>query len=263
MWCEIQLLGLLDKLQVEKEDNRTNSAPMYRAVDWVQHAKAKKVSRDLAGLGTCLVKDGYVYVSDGQIFAAALFPHDETFQAPALALQQAVRGEPDIEIGEGELVFTYQDGSSRRLPRRPTEEFPEFKEPAGNRHALQWEARTAIRTLAPFCSEDTSRPEAMGIWLKKGGAVVANGKTKLRVKGTELKPDLFLPIALIKFILSQRAGPIELVLGEGWLWFIWDNGSWAGMKQIELKSDQMKILNDARTDLRSAVEPDRKLSRYS
>ncbi len=244
----------------KKEDTRTNSAPMNRAVDWVRHAKAKKISEDLAGLGACLVKDSYVYASDGQIFAAALFPHDGPFLAPGRALQQAVVGEPDIEIGEGELVFTYKDGSNRRLPRLPTDQFPEFQEPVGDRHTLKWEERTAIRTLEPFCSEDTSRPEAMGIWLKKDLAVVANGKIKLRVKGTGLKPMLFLPIALIKFILSQRAGPIELVLGEGWVWFIWADGSWAGTKQIELKSDQKKILNDALAELRSALEPSQKLT---
>jgi hypothetical protein len=256
-----RFIELMDELPPEKEDTRTNSAPMNRAVDWVRHAQAKKISSNLsAGLGACLVKDSYVYASDGEIFAAALFPHDGPFLAPGRALQQAVRGEPDIEIGNGELVFTYRDESNRRIPRLPTEEFPEFREPVGDRHTLKWEARTAIRTLEPFCSEDTSRPEAMGIWLKKGVAVVANGKIKLRVKGTGLKPTLFLPIALIKFILSQRAAPIELVLGDGWVWFIWADGSWAGMEQTEPSGDAKKILNGALAELRAMSEPNGELT---
>ena len=240
----------------EEDGVGRNRPRMFTAVKWAKDALAKKTSSDLGpDLGTVLIKNEWLHATDGHIFAATPFPHEGEFLVPGQIFARAIKDEPEIEAGDGEVVLKYTDSSTTRIPTLPTDKFPGVREPTGDRYPLKWKACSALRELAGLCTHDTSRPEAMGVWIRKGSAVVVNGKTKARAEGTGLAADLFVPVAMVDFICGKRADPIELYLDKESMWFVWPDGSYAGVKKVELESEVRKLLDDALAELKKVEDP--------
>ena len=205
------------------------SKPTHGMGDALAKVKSAVSNKEIvAYLTHYYVSGGEIVASDGRLVAGTPFPDDREYVVPAAEFEKAIEMTGD----DGKLTL-YEDSIRVSLSRArlniktldPT--VYSYLKPEGDRFDIPDNMIQVIKDLAPFMSDDASRPWANGIYFRDGAGYATNN---VIVATSEVSDDFGLPFVLpvwaVDFLLSNPQAPTEMSYTENHIAFYYEDGSW-------------------------------------
>lgn len=201
---------------------------MKQALAWVKDALA--ANDMLQYLTHYLVKDRFIFASNGRLLAAHPFPFDGTFLVPGAEFEKVLGAAKDPVLTlEGGIVHIKSGRFKGRIRTVDASTWPLETQP----EALtddQWNDPTdlpeALKRLRPFVSDNATQPWATCIGLHPGYGYATNNIVIARTKIPSATASVLLPSWAVDFVLSRAAGLNGWATTPEALWFSWENNAW-------------------------------------
>lgn len=194
------------------------------------------------------VKDGTITGSNGRISICAKLPELAGFEftVPAERFLKAVdacKGEPNLKLTEGGKLSISKGSFRALLPIEAVSAFPCPTGPVGIGFAQNQPLLAALSRLAPFVSEDASRPWSCGILIRGGFAYATNNVTVARIPIPlfEEFDNIVLPTSAVDELLRIGQEPhtvwrepssVVFGLNGAWLQTQLVDNAWPGVEKL-------------------------------
>lgn len=199
---------------------------MLDAIRWVKPALANK---DIVlAMKFYLFSGGYVHAHDGRMTAAHPVQVREEFLVAGEAFEALLGrlpGEPLLQRKEDSIVV--KSGRYRGNVQTLDPALWGYPPPAGEWEKLPADVADALRTVAPFVSDNATKPWALCACLR-GGYIYASDNIVVvrRALPIHLERDVLIPFWALQFILSKPAPPVSWMIADNFVAFCWENGAW-------------------------------------
>ena len=201
---------------------------MLAAINFVRGAIAKK---DLVPILTNFhIYKGRIQGYNGSVcIDHPLERTDLDFTVPAKPFIRAFdicNGEPELKKLKNDRIELSKDGFSCRIPLDNPELFPIAVLPKSgcSGHELSSGFLDKIKLIAPFMSNDASRPWSMSIRIYQGYAYATNNISIVRAR--ILCDDVILSSELVTELLRIWQAPKRISCNEKEIFFEYPNGAW-------------------------------------
>jgi len=202
----------------------------------IKKVRATLASKDIVQhFAHYLVRDGYVYASDGRATAAAPFPVKED-------IEFLVRGEQFEKVLDrmtGEVKLTVEkngvrltSGRFRGLVKTLDPSIISYPNPQGKMIKCPADFLEVVKTLRPFIAEDATRPWALSIWFN-GKDATATSNVSMATMPCKIKLNGLLPVWAADYILGRQETLTHIQQGDGYMAFRWEDGSWFSTRMME------------------------------
>mgnify|MGYP003111507610 CR=1 FL=1 len=174
------------------------------------------------------VGGGEIVASDGRLVAGAPFPDDREYVVPASEFEKAIDMAGDdgkLTLSEGSIKVSLSRARVNIKTLDPT--VYSYLKPEGDKFEIPDNMIQVIRDLAPFMSDDASRPWANGIYFRGGCAYATNNVIVATSEvNDEFSAPLVIPVWAVDFLLSNPQEPTEMSYTENQVAFYYEDGSW-------------------------------------
>lgn len=175
------------------------------------------------------VAEGEIWATDGRITAGTPCDIDGAYLVPGSEFEKVLsRMTEEMEIQQGDSSITLKSGRFRgTIATLPLDLWGWPGCPDVRWEPMDTETLDIIDALRPFMSDNATRPWAAAIGLQGGWAFATNN---VAVAGVALpsppaKPAS-LPLWAVDFVLPRRAGIEGWFVGDDYVGFLWEDGSW-------------------------------------
>lgn len=128
-------------------------------------------------------------------------------------------------------------------------EYPDI-DPEGELIELNEGFLPAIKTIAPFISEDASRPWARGILFKEQSVYATNNIVVIEYwLGYDFPVEVNVPQEAIKELIRVNEEPSHLQVSANHITFHYPDGKWIKAQQLDLKWPDVSNILDRESDL--------------
>lgn len=200
---------------------------MLTALKFVQGAVARKDFQP--ALTHFRIKDGRVIGYDGLIALSSPIDLDIEASPKAVPFIKAIERCEDttaMHMTTGQKL-SLRSGAFRAYVECAEEtEILDGIEPEGEDVAVPANLMTAIRAMAPFISEDASRPWSMGLLLREDSVWATNNIILAQYYVGEQMPEVNLPSAAVAELLRIKEVPVKIQLAKNTATFHYADGRW-------------------------------------
>lgn len=221
---------------------------MKTAIAWIRDALSSKALN--SAHRHYLVRDGFIFATDGRMTAAHPFPFKcEPFCVSGPEFGALIERLPSpIGITSTSDTITLRSGRlSGTIKTMDVDDWPYATEP-GTRITIPERMLPALRRLRPFVSDNATKPFAMAIRAANDTLYATNNVTAVAAPEIDLdEVDALIPYWAVDFILARENFLTHWSHGENYMAFHWHNGAWLRTQLIDDKfPDQVEgIINQA------------------
>lgn len=201
---------------------------MLDALRFVQGAVAKKDF--VPALTHFKIADGFIYGFNGSLALCSPIELDLVAVPKAKPFVKAIETCKDqtvaMHLTANERLAIKSGKFKAYVECTQEDEFPDIQ-PEGELVPLNGGFLEAIKSMAPFMSEDASRPWALGL-LFRGSSVFATNNIVLaeRWLGSPFPVEVNIPASAIKELIRIKKEPISLQMAETSLTLHFEGGQW-------------------------------------